>query len=242
MYKPECGNLMSKYTPPSSYKTVARKKSYGNMSSYTSCREMPDKAVFLTETQPNTFIKSDFCRSNNMCESNSTYTYLNQRGVETSPFFKKDNVCGYESVIQDGRLYDTSRNLVMSLDTPPIQVHYNSKHDTISGKPQYNDYGRNYKDYRSVNLGQIQYYIDTDISQPFISPVYSMPSKTTGQIYTDPMGAKRPEFTKTFDMSRREHTNMLSSIEDTTKHREDIMSLQQQRHNEQRYDVMYNRI
>ena len=188
---------------------------------------------------PERFARPTYCKTNNECQNNDTYTYLNKRGVETSPFFKKTEKGDYKSTVPDGRLNDSSRNYNMTLDTPPIQVFYDLKHDNMSGNPKLHNYGRNYTDYASVNGGQIQYYIDKDIADPFFAPVYGMPSKTTAYTWHDPMGSAKVQFEKKFDMSRTKHTGMLSSIEDTTKHRDDIMARQQRTHNECRYDLVY---
>lgn len=252
-----CNYAQSNYTPPFSYGTkkfqsdnprsgLSASNRYAKMSSlghsYPYKTGDDSASYILNDIQPSMVVKEDYCKTNNMCQNTDAYTYLNKRGVDPSPDFVKTPECGYKSTRPDGRLYDTSRNYKMKLDIPPIQVVYDLKHDNVDGKPKYNNYGRNYDSYESVNAGQIQYYIDKEIAQPFFSPVYSMPSETHGTVYTDPMGTKKPQFTKTFNNSRLQHTNMLSSIEDTTKHREDIMSLQQRKHNEQRYDLMYGKM
>jgi hypothetical protein len=199
----------------------------------------PDKVKILDKDSPSRLATPNYCTTNNQCTNTDTYTYLNKRGVEPSPFFEKTEKGEYRSTVPDDRLYDTSRNHNMTLDIPPIQVFYDLKRDNISGKAN-NDYGRNYKDYASVTGGQIQYYVDKDIADPFFSPVYGMPTNASAYVCKDPMGTTKVEFEKAFDNSRRKHTNMLSSIEDTTKHRDDIIAHQQRTHNERRYDLIYN--
>jgi hypothetical protein len=196
--------------------------------------------LLLETSSPNRLAAPTYCKTNNMCENNATYTYLNKRGVGQSPFFQKTEAGTYKSTIQDDRLFDTSRNYNMTLDTPPIQVFYDLKHDNVSGSTELHDYGRNYTSYNTVNAGQIQYYIDKDISDPFFAPVYGLPSKTTAYAWNDPMGTPKIQFEKKFDTLRMTRTGMLSSIEDTTKHRDDIMARQQRTHNERRYDLVYN--
>lgn len=229
------------YVPPYSFGTsslglekYSTLKSYGNS-------PFPEKQVITNEIQPQRLAKRTYCKTNNMCADTETYKYLNKRGVEPSPFFKQTPQGDYKSTVPDDRLYDTSRNYNMTLDIPPIQVYYDLKHDNMDGSKKLRNYGRRYVDYASVNAGQIQYYIDKDISQPFFSPVYGMPSKTTGYMWRDPMGTLKPQFEKDFDNTRLQHVNMLSSIEDTTKHRDDIIARQQRTHNERRYDLIYGR-
>jgi hypothetical protein len=237
-----CDYKKTNYTPASPYSpttSYSKRVSYKTATSSPECYKNFKDGVFMENVQPNTRVNQDYCKTNNMCKDNQNYVYLNQRGVEISPFFVPSDRCGYKSIQADGRLYDVPRGYKMELDTPPIQVVYDSKHDNISGKSTYPGYDDKYRDYASVKGGQIQYYISKDIAQPFFSPVYSMPSQTKGYMYTDPMGTKRPQFEKTFDNTRMKHTNMLSFVEDTTKFRDDIISLQQQKNNESRYDLMY---
>jgi hypothetical protein len=235
-----CNYSQSNYTPPHSYGTRnLQADRYVKMSNYGTGYTFKTGYI-LNDIQPNTYVKKDYCKTNNLCQNTKTYTYLNKRGVESSPFFEKSSECGYKSTIPDARLYDTSRNYNMHLDITPIQVPYDVKHDTIDGMGE--SYGRNYKSYETVNAGQIQYYVDKEIAQPFFSPVYAMPSETHAIVYTDPMGTKKPQFTKKFNNDRLQHTNTLSWLEDTTKHREDIMSLQQRTNNEKRYDLMYGKM
>jgi hypothetical protein len=240
-----CNYKTSSYKPPYSYGTGKSKtfEKYSKMSSYGKGYDLTSEYK-ESEIQPNTFTKNNYCKTNNLCQNSETYTFLNKRGVESSPYFTKSYNCGYKSTRQDSRLVDTSRNVTMNLDVPPIQVAYDVKHDNMDGKRigQGKTYGKHYDSYADVNAGQIQYYVDSEIAQPFFSPVYAMQSEVDKTMYIDPMGTKKPQFTKKFNEKRQEHTNMLSSIEDTTKHREDIMSLQQRVHNERRYDLVYKKM
>lgn len=217
-------------------KRADKYKQVNQMSPY----KYPENRLLSETVAPERLEKPSYCRVNNGCENTDTYVYLNKRGVEPSPFFEKTPKGDYKSTVPDDRLYDTSRNYNMTLDIPPIQVFYNLKHDNMSGSRKLHNYGRNYTDYSTVNAGQIQYYVDKDIAGPFFAPVYGMPSKTTAYAWDDPMGTTKVQFEKKFDGNRVKHTNMLSSIEDTTKHRDDIIARQQRTHNEREYDLVYS--
>ena len=218
--------------------------------------------VFMTEQEPSRLVTQNYCPFNNQCPNTESYTYLNQRGVKPSPYFEKTKLpyvterngterTVFASTKQDGRLVDTSRNYTMKLDVPPIQVVYDLIHDNMDGSKELAGYGKGYATraaqnpslgiYGAVNGGQIQYYIDKDIAQPFLNPVYGFPAESTGRVWRDPQGTFKPQFEKKFDTSRLKHTEMLSSIEDTTKFRDDIISKQQRTHNEQRYDLVHGR-
>jgi len=127
----------------------------------------------------------------------------------------------------------------MQIGEKPAQVVYNMFKDNVSGNPALKDYGRNYSDYASINAGQIEYYIDKDLAEPFFNPVYAMPSKSVGIAYRDPMGNVTPIYNKEY--STEEIPDGLSFINDSTKFRDDIISRQQRGHNSQRYELVYNR-
>ena len=238
------------YGQPFSYGTRANPtdKYSRYKSTYGGCLQGEKKnGVFMREAEPSRRIEQNYCRFNNQCPDTEAYTYLNERGVKPSPFFEPStlpyvNGTVYRSVRADDRLYDTSRDYNMKLDIPPIQVYYDLIHDNVSGSKELSGYGKNYKDYKSVTGGQIQYYVDKDIAQPFPAPVYAFPTESVGKIYRDPQGTVRPQFEKSFDSERGRRTGMLSFIEDTTKFRDDIISKQQQTHNERRYDLVYGRL
>jgi hypothetical protein len=130
----------------------------------------------------------------------------------------------------------------MQVDTPPIQVVYNLINDNISGNPALSNYGKNYTDYASVNAGQIQYYVDKELAEPFYSPVYGIKSGSVGTTYKDPMDSQKPVFTKEYPPECKYSTGTcLSYIDDTTKFRDDIISRQQRVHNQQKYELVYNK-
>jgi len=185
----------------------------------------------------------DMCRLNNGCKSNSDYVFLNERGVEESPFFKKGkNQFGLtveKSKVSDARLNDTTRNYIQELDIKPIQVFYNLINDNISHNPQLKNYGKNYKSYSTVTGGQIQYYIDDQQAQPFDKPIYAATTRAVGYMFKDPMDAIKPQFEKAYAY---DSFTGLSWLDDSCAQRDDITALQQRKHNEQEYKLVYNRL
>jgi hypothetical protein len=201
--------------------------------------------VILDEKEPNKCItQSDMCPFNNGCKDTVNYSYLNQRGVKPSPFFveKEGDFLKktFASTVPDGRLADIGRGFfTQTLDSKPVQVYYNLINDNISQSQELNTYGLGYKSYETVSGGQVQYYIDKEISDPFIRPVYGMQSKAEGVTWTDPMSARKVQFNKKYP---EKNTACLSWIQDSSSQRDDITALQQRKFNEQRYDLLYNRI
>jgi hypothetical protein len=95
------------------------------------------------------------------------------------------------------------------------------------------NYGQNYKSYADINAGQIVYYIDKSIEDPFYKPNYVISSKTTAYLDKDPMDAIQTYYVREplkndnpIGPTRNNYEGCLSWIEDTMKHREDIMALQ----------------
>ena len=197
--------------------------------------------IFLENSEPSqtTLNTNNMCKTNFSCKSTPTYTYLNKLGIETSPYFEKTKEGKFTSTVADGRLIDPLRSYNMQLGEKPAQVVYNMFKDNVSGNPALKDYGRKYTDYASINAGQIKYYIDKDLAEPFFNPVYGMPSKSVGMAYRDPMGNVKPIYNKAY--STEEIPDGLSSINDSTKFRDDIISRQQRVHNSQKYELAYNR-
>lgn len=104
-----------------------------------------------------------------------------------------------------------------------------------SYRPQ--SYGRGIDDIYSKNIAQIEYYVDKGIVAPFHAPVFDMPSITTSYDYIDPMGTWKQHYT--LDIQTPEKYSCLSWLNDSSFHREDIISRQQSVHNQQRSEPFF---
>lgn len=204
-------------------------------------KEFEPNRIFLENSEPSqeTLHTNNMCKTNFSCKNTPTYTYLNNIGIEQSPYFEKTAEGKFTSKVADGRLVDSGRNYNMQLGEKPHQVVYNMLKDNVSGNPALKNYGRNYSDYASINAGQIRYYVDKDLAEPFFNPVYGMQSKSVGLSYRDPMGNVSPIYNKEYSTDQIQ--DGLSSINDTTKFRDDIISRQQRIHNSQKYELAYKR-
>lgn len=204
-----------------------------------------DNQLILNDREPNKFItQNDMCPFNDGCKDSKNFTYLNQRGVKPSPFFREEQgeflKKTYVSEVPDGRLVDVGRGFfTQTFDSKPTQVYYDLINDNISQSEELNSYGLGYKSYNTVSGGEIQYYIDKEISDPFIRPIYGMPSESTGVTYTDPMGSRKVQFNKAYP---KENTACLSWIQDSSSQRDDITALQQGKFNKERFDLLYGRM
>lgn len=178
------------------------------------------------------------------------YTFLNELGVQPSgKFFSvdcpKDSSCsGTTYVSVDSRLIDPVRNSLLKLDRPPNTGSIALK-DAYSEKLK--NYGKGYRTYSDVNTGQIHYYIDESISDALYEPVYDIPSKVDSVLYKDPMDNLKPQYNREWNAPNGvretpkfgETYGCLSFIQDTSHHREDIISHQQLKNNQQKWSARW---
>ena len=177
------------------------------------------------------------------------YIYLNPSAMQSqyaTDFFPVQSSSKVQYRSNDPRLISASRGGDrLTLDNPPIDSEISL--DKIYTDKNLNNYGKSYKSYSDINAGHITYYIDKSIRDPFFGPVYSNPSLTTGMLYRDPMGAFRPQYERypidtsdQINSKKCSYNGGLSWIEDSQEHREDIISKQMRKHNEQRWEPRWS--
>jgi len=188
--------------------------------------KIPNSVLFLSENQP---------------KKNEGYTYLNQQALldKYSTEFKNIN-SENKWVSQDPRLISAARgNQVLMLDRPPIDGRISL--DSISTDKRLDNYGKSYRTYSDINAGHITYYVDNSIKDPFFEPIYTIPTHITGKLYKDPMDSFKPQYERQFstkdpiNSEKCLYNGCLSWMEDSQEHREDLMSKQMRKHNEQRW-------
>lgn len=153
------------------------------------------------------------------------------------PEYKNDVWAG-----TDPRLKSVARGgSVLLLDRPPVT--YNIEPDKVNMDESLKDYGKNYKTYKDVNAGQITYYVDKSKKEAFHSPDFSTSARTVGYLYKDPMGGLKPHYerqpltdTNHLETKRVLLGGELSWMRDTGAHREDLISKQMYKINQQRWD------
>jgi hypothetical protein len=141
----------------------------------------------------------------------------------------------------DPRLVSNQHNMQrLTLDRPPITGEMKLKdllHDPVLDK-----FGQGYKDYTDINAGQILYYNDKSIEDPFFTPNFVTSATTEGVLYQDPMGAMKPQYYRKpltdnnpMGPERSEYEGCLSWMQDSLTHRQDLLSKQMLKRNQQRY-------
>ena len=179
----------------------------------------------------------------------SGYTILNPQVTTDNyaPGFRTShcNVPGCpktQYVSNDPRLISSLHNgQVLHLDRPPtdgaVPINETMTDTSLDG------YGQNYKSYSDINAGYITYYVDKSMEDPYYLPLFGTSASTQSVLYKDPMGSFKPEYTRTpltstnpVGPTRSHYQGCLSWIEDSTNHREDLLSKQMSKINEQRWE------
>ncbi len=142
----------------------------------------------------------------------------------------------------DPRLVSASHSgQMLTLDRPPIETQ--PLLSSLSTDKTLDNYGQNYRTYNDISAGSIMYYVDKARVEPFSNPVFVTPAKTVGYLYQDPMGSITPEYNRTplkcanhINTMRNNYMGGLSWIEDSQEQREDLISKQMFRINQERWD------
>lgn len=174
--------------------------------------------------------------------NNNEFIILNKLGIKPNPCFYSINCpnssyCTNLYISHDPRLLDVRRNILTKLDRPPLEGNtllqdvYNIRNSKLY-----------YSDYNNINTGQIQYYVDKSISEPFYDPSFNIPSYNIGTLYKDPMDSIKPQYERIPIINKKDGYNTYSCltwINDSSEFREDIMSKQQRKNNQQKYSARW---
>lgn len=171
--------------------------------------------------------------------------------VTINPGECPNSLCSTEGFTSsDPRLLNAAGPSQLILDRPPMNS--TMKLNTIAHNTNLDNYGQNYKSYHDVNAGQIIYYIDHSREDAFYGPNFTIPAKTAGIMYKDPMGNMLPQYERLVEPCDNTNNpitkegcgydNCLSWMEDSGFHREDLLARQMRKHNQQRYEPRWTNI
>jgi hypothetical protein len=141
----------------------------------------------------------------------------------------ENNCSGKIYKSSDPRLYNQAGTW-LHLDKPPLNS--SIKLDTLTTDKSLNRYGQGYNSYDDINAGQCSYYINDNTKDVFHKPILSTMFNSVNTLYQDPMGTVKPHYDRVIDKSYN-YDYCLSFIKDTQYQREDIMSLQMRRRNQE---------
>jgi len=149
--------------------------------------------------------------------------------------------CPYPSYISpDPRLWSATRAGYTPLDRIPIDGDVKLK-DIYNKK--WEGYGTGFQPYKKIRDGQIIYYYDKSIEDPYFTPVYGQKANIHKVIYKDPMGGVKPEYNREWisnvenpaTTTTKQYPYCLSYIQDTQSHREDLLGHQMRKRNQERW-------
>jgi hypothetical protein len=143
-----------------------------------------------------------------------------------NPVINSCNGCGYMYPM-DGRMTD-NRGMPTILDKP-AQVGWVSMDDVSNIDNR--SYRAFYDNYSQMNNGNMAYYFDESIAQPFFGPVYTLSSTVDKTIFVDPMGSHKPEYFKKPVTSNSNNVSKDQATRDELSFRDDIISKQQSKYN-----------
>jgi len=139
----------------------------------------------------------------------------------------------------DPRLYSATHNQYITFEHPPIEE--KRKMEDIYHEKLRN-HGNNYGTYENINAGNIMYYTNKSREDPYYPPLFAHPARVSKTLYKDPMGGIKPEYPREVthpNLLEHEECNnhgySLSWIRDSQHHREDILSSQMAKINQQRW-------
>lgn len=197
----------------------------GSLGVYSGCDELPFNNGRLYN------IAQGYQVMNEREQNEDQIQFLSTMGLYNMQDYKVvDNPIGGKGYhyVQDGRVVDAARNIRMVLDQPAkvgaVDMNFVANFDN-------SNYLANYKTYSDIKNGQISYYVNKDVAQPFIYPVYTLSSYVDKTIRVDPMDSVKPEYIKTPVTSTLHSVSKDQATRDELSFREDLMSRQQNLYN-----------
>lgn len=153
-------------------------------------------------------------------------SFLNKLGLTPMTDYHVNKSTGTYVYGWDSRMVD-ARGMRLELDQP-AKIGAVDMDDVY--KIDNSGYGGVYPTYVAMNNGNISYYVDKSVSQPFFDPVYTLTSNVEKQIFMDPMTNPKPEYTKTVQSTLNSVVND-QYARDQLSFREELMSRQQNLYN-----------
>jgi hypothetical protein len=157
--------------------------------------------------------------------------------------------CGDKSnvgwISNDSTTLDAQKAVRMCLDSVPMNS-YIKDYWSIYDK---NFNGNRYKSlyyFREDLPGQIQYYVDPEMTNPFFPPLFPKNTKALGAIYVDPMNNAQYDFRRaTGGCGPRQPLNCndceIAEFRDLQEHREDMLANIMRSRNRREYEsIQFN--
>jgi hypothetical protein len=161
------------------------------------------------------------------------------------PVLKPREMCGAGVgwISKDSTTLDAQKATRMCLDTVPKNS-YIKDYWSIYDKDFNGNLYKSVYYYREDLPGQIQYYVDPEMTNPFFPPLFPPNTKTLGAIYIDPMNNLQYDFrrsngscgpTQPLDCS----DCGIAEFRDSQGHREDILAAIMRPRNRREYEPVH---
>lgn len=149
-----------------------------------------------------------------------------------------DQSDGVKWTTEDASTLDAQRATRMCLDVPPT---------TSQIKDYWSIYDKNFNGnrYKSVYYhredlpGQIQYYIDPEMANPFFRPLFPKGTRTLAAVFVDPMNNVHYDFRRPWNQREIDDDCQLTEFRDSQAHREDALANVMRVRNGREYEPVY---
>ena len=153
---------------------------------------------------------------------------VNGRSFGTDPL--QSTKSKFYVTYHDARVLDPRRNILQKFDrVPGISEYDNSQSYKTSG----------YRGYDSIQLGDIEYYVDNELKDPYFNPVFTLGSDVEQSVFIDPMGSHKSQYERVPKSKTLLHVSDYQSTRDQLAFREDLISRQMAIPNQQRFSSFY---
>ena len=146
-------------------------------------------------------------------------------------------------ISKDSTTLDAQKAVRMCLDSVPINSYQKDMWSIYDKNSDINRYKSIYY-YREDLPGQIQYYIDPEMTNPFFSPLFPKNTKALGAVYIDPMNNTHYDFRRSNgSCGEKQPLNCndceIAEFRDLQEHREDMLANIMRTRNRREYEPIH---
>lgn len=163
----------------------------------------------------------------------SCYKTINQNQLKFARDFFPTGNGTFTSL--DPRLIDVMRGIRTDLNVPAFDgtIFSYDRNLPTSIRPQ------TYANYKDIHGGQVYYYEDEYLTQPYFSPNFQLRAYVEPKVFQDPMGSLKPQYVR-HPLAETGYVSDYRFDQDELFHREDMMALQMRRQNQSNWSLYQN--
>lgn len=138
----------------------------------------------------------------------------------------------------DSTTLDAQKSVRMCLDSAPMNSYIKDYWRIYDKDSDINRYKSIY--YNREDLpGQIQYYVDPEMTNPFFPPLFPENTRAFGAVFIDPMNNAQYDFRRSVRQPVNCNDCGIAEIRDLQHHREDILSNIMRPRNRREYEPVH---